>query len=53
MSEASEQSAAEQAERAEMFGFHPDILAEAGSLPRTIETPSTPAHDEEQSGVRP
>ena len=29
-------SAAERAEREEMFGFHPEILAEAGTLPRKV-----------------
>ena len=29
-------SAAERAEREEMFGFHPEILAEAGALPRKV-----------------
>ena len=30
------QSAAERAEREEMFGFHPEILSEAGELPRKV-----------------
>lgn len=29
-------SASERAEREEMFSFHPDILKEAGELPRKI-----------------
>ena len=31
------QSAAERAEREEMFGFHPDILSEAGEPPRKVD----------------
>lgn len=31
------QSAAEQDERAEMFGFHPEILSEAAGLPRRVD----------------
>lgn len=31
------QSAAERAEREEMFGFHPEILSEAGELPRKVD----------------
>ena len=30
------QAAAERAEREEMFGFHPDILSEAGEPPRKV-----------------
>lgn len=30
------QAAAERAEREEMFGFHPEILGEAGELPRKV-----------------
>ena len=30
-------SEAERAERAEMFSFHPDILSEAGPLPRKVD----------------
>lgn len=46
-------SAAERAEREEMFGFHPEILAEAGALPRKVgggdytNTRVDPAHDYE------
>ena len=31
------QSAAERAEREEMFGFHPEILGEADELPRKVD----------------
>ena len=31
------QAAAERAEREEMFGFHPEILSEAGELPRKLD----------------